>query len=58
MDFRTLPAGEFKWICNVQDHFTKYCWLKAIKNKSAEEVAAVLYELFGTYGAPLILQSR
>ncbi len=24
MDFRTLPDGEFKWICNVQDHFTKY----------------------------------
>jgi hypothetical protein len=23
VDFRTCPDGEYKWICNVQDHFTK-----------------------------------
>jgi transposase InsO family protein len=57
MDFRTCPDGEYNWICNVQDHFTKFCWLKPLKAKSAEEVALFLYELMGTYGAPVILQS-
>ena len=57
VDFRTCPDGEYKWICNVQDHFTKFCWLKPLKSKCAEEVAQVLYELMGTYGSPCILQS-
>ena len=57
MDFRTCPDGEYNWICNVQDHFTKFCRLKPLKAKSAEEVALFLYELMGTYGAPVILQS-
>jgi transposase InsO family protein len=57
VDFRTCPDGEYKWICNVQDHFTKFCWLKPLKFKCAEEVAQVLYELMGTYGSPCILQS-
>jgi hypothetical protein len=54
VDFRTCPDGDYKWICNVQDHFTKFCWLKPLKSKCAEEVAQVLYELMGTYGSPCI----
>ncbi len=57
IDYRTLPDGEYSWICNVQVHFTKFCWLKPLKEKSAVGVANVLNELFGIYGAPLILQS-
>ena len=57
IDFRTLPDGEYKWILNAQDHFTKMCWLKPLKDKSAIEVAKALIEVFGIFGAQCILQS-
>jgi len=57
VDFRTLPDGEFKWIMTVQDHFTKYTWLRPLKNKCGLEVAKGLMEIFGDFGAPFILQS-
>jgi zinc finger BED domain-containing protein 5/7/8/9 len=57
IDFRTLPDGEYKWILNAQDHCTKACWLKALTNKTAIEVARALIDIFGIFGAPLILQS-
>jgi hypothetical protein len=53
----TLPDGEFKWIMTVQDHFTKYTWLRPLKNKCGLEVAKGLMEIFGDFGAPFILQS-
>ncbi len=41
----------------VQDHFTKYTWLRPLKNKCGLEVAKGLMEIFGDFGAPFILQS-
>lgn len=57
VDFQSLPDGEHKWILNAQDHLTKFCHLRALKAKSASEVAWHLYQIFCEFGAPLILQS-
>ena len=40
-----------------QDHFTKFCMLRALKSKSATEVALNLIDIFCDKGAPEILQS-
>lgn len=58
IDFRTCPDGEFNWIMTVQDHFTKFIWLKPLRHKSGLEVARGLIEIFGEFGAPFILQSK
>ena len=57
IDFRTLPDGEFNWILTVQDHCTKFVWLVPLKQKSGQVVAKALFDLFGVFGAPCILQS-
>ena len=36
---QSFPDGEFKWILNAQDHLTKYCHPRAIRAKSAIELA-------------------
>jgi transposase InsO family protein len=57
IDIQTFPDGDYKWILTVQDHFTKFVNLRALKQKRAVEVANALYEIFLTFGAPCILQS-
>ncbi len=52
-----MPDGEYNWILTVQDHFTKFVWLKPLKNKTGLEVAKALYEIMGMFGAPAIIQS-
>jgi hypothetical protein len=49
--------GDFKYILNYQDHFTKFIQLRAMKSKTAAEVAWHLLAIFLTFGAPAILQS-
>ncbi|CAF1038814.1 unnamed protein product [Brachionus calyciflorus] len=58
IDFRTLPDGEYCWILNCHYHFTKYCFLIALKNKTAIEVAKGLITVFCIIGASRILQSK
>jgi zinc finger BED domain-containing protein 5/7/8/9 len=57
IDFRTLPDGDYNWILTVQDHCTKFVWLIPLKQKTGLEVAKALFDLFGIFGAPCILQS-
>nr|XP_018908515.1 PREDICTED: KRAB-A domain-containing protein 2-like [Bemisia tabaci] len=38
-------------------HLTKFCILRALKTKTAEEVATHLFDIFCTFGAPSILHS-
>ena len=57
IDYRILPDGDYNWILTTQDHCTKFVWLSALKQKSGPEVAKALFELFGIFGAPYILQS-
>jgi transposase InsO family protein len=42
VDFRSQPDGEFQWVLEVKDHFSRHIWLFAIKNKSSLEVARCL----------------
>jgi len=57
IDMQTQPDGDFKFIFVYQDHLTKFVQLRALKTKTAKEVAEKLYEIFMTFGAPHILQS-
>ena len=57
IDMRTNPDGEYNWILNYQDHFTKWLVLRPLKRRCAEEVSNVLTSIFYMLGAPNILQS-
>src|SRR6266480_6509873 len=58
VDLSYSPDGEFKYICHVRDHFSRFSWAKALTSKRAVEVAAYLFELFHYLGSsPTILQS-
>lgn len=48
---------EFKFILVHQDHMTKFINLKALKTKTAAEVAYNLIDIFCLFGAPSTLQS-
>lgn len=47
----------FSYIINLVDCFSRYCFTKPVKEKSAEEVLKFLTETFETYGYPSILQT-
>lgn len=47
----------FAYVANLVDCFSRYCFTKAIKEKTAEEVLKFLQETFATFGFPGILQS-
>ena len=58
VDMRHNPCEEFKWIAHVEDHFSKFHVIWAMKNKCAEEVAQCLKErVFAYFGLPQIFQS-
>ena len=57
IDMRANADGEYKWILNYQDHFTKWVVLRPLKKKCAIEVSNTLINIFYTLGAPNILQS-
>jgi len=44
-----------KWVLHVGDHFSKYSWMFALKNKQTEAVAAAPTNLFWMFGFPSIL---
>ena len=47
----------YNWILNCIDHFSKYSWAYPLGNKSINDVALKLRELFFTFGPPRILHS-
>ena len=57
INFQTLPDGEFKYILTFINHFSKFCVLRPLTSKRAEEVANTLLPIFLTFGAPVILHS-
>eukprot|EP00102_Acyrthosiphon_pisum_P014946 XP_008185264.1 PREDICTED: KRAB-A domain-containing protein 2-like [Acyrthosiphon pisum] len=57
IDFQSQPNRDFKFICVYQDHLTKFCILKPLTSKRAEQVACVLLDIFCLFGAPASLQS-
>lgn len=57
IDLQTQADGEFKYIMVYQDHLTKFVILRALKTKTAAEVAANLKEVFSIFGAPSIFHT-
>ena len=57
INFQTCPDGNYKFILNYQDHLSKFVILRALKSKTAAEVAYHLVDIFCIFGAPSILQS-
>ena len=57
IDMQSMAKGQYKWIFLYQDHFTKFCTLRALSSKRASEVALHLLDFFLTLSAPAILQS-
>ena len=57
IDMQSQPDGDFKFILNYQDHFSKFCVLRPLKFKTASAVAEILVEIFSLMGPPTILQS-
>ena len=51
------PDGDYKFIMTVQDHRTKFTWLRPHTSKRAEEVARSLLPIMLCFRAPCILQS-
>jgi hypothetical protein len=54
---KTSPNITYSWILNCIDHFSKFSWAFPLRNKSANEVATKLRDLFFTFGPPRILHS-
>ena len=61
IDMRSRPdqiEGKiFKWILQLKDHFTKFCWAQPLQTKEASEVHFVVRNIFFNFGPPRILQS-
>eukprot|EP00102_Acyrthosiphon_pisum_P010571 XP_008178926.1 PREDICTED: KRAB-A domain-containing protein 2-like [Acyrthosiphon pisum] len=57
IDYQSQADGEYKFVLVYQDHLTKFCILKPLKSKRAEEVAYCLIDIFTVFGAPSVLQS-
>lgn len=46
-----------RYILNYQDHFTKFSFLRGLKDKKAQTILNTLKDIFLTIGAPKILQT-
>ena len=57
IDFQSQSDKDFEFIMVYQDHLTKFVILRALKTKTAAEVAYNLIDIFTLFGAPSILQS-
>ncbi|CAG8657109.1 7947_t:CDS:2, partial [Diversispora eburnea] len=58
IDLSFDPDEEFKYVCHVRDHFTRFSWARALTSKRPIEVASFLFDLFHSIGlSPTILQS-
>ena len=55
IDMQSRPDRSFKFVMVYQDHHSKFCRLRPLKNKTAVEVAYNLVDIFCEMGAPLIL---
>jgi transposase InsO family protein len=52
MDFTSQPDGEYKWVLQLKDHFSRMIWLFPLKNKGSAEVAIALRSFFAWCGQP------
>ena len=57
IDFSKEPDGDLKYILSVKDHFTKYAFLRGLKNKTQKEVANEMLAIFSDFGVPSMIHS-
>ena len=57
LDLQMVPDGGYKYILNYLDCFSKFVILRALKTKTAAEVADCLVNIFFEYGPPSLLQT-
>ncbi|CAG8648417.1 7614_t:CDS:2, partial [Gigaspora rosea] len=57
IDFSQNAVDDYKYVVHARDHFSRFSWARAIKSKTALEVAIFLYDIFTTFGPPSILHS-
>ena len=61
IDMRSRPdhsSGKiFRWILQLKDHFSKFCWAQPLESKEANAVYSVVRNVFFNFGPPRILQS-
>ena len=57
IDISSTPDGEYKWVCHIEDHFSKFHILFGMKDKEAPSVAYNIYHWIATLGIFEILQS-
>ena len=55
IDIKKLQYPDCSYIFNYQDNLTKFCILKPLVDKTAENVKTALIEIFNLFGAPKIL---
>ena len=42
MDFSTTPDGDYQWVCQMKDQFSRYVTLDALENKEAQSIVALV----------------
>jgi len=52
MDFTSQPDGEYNWVLQIKDHFSRMIWLFPLKDKSSLEVARALTTWIAWCGQP------
>ena len=58
LSFMTNNRGQYRYILVIKDCFSKFCWLKPTKTKSASEVHTILHNFFCYHeGPPKCLQT-
>ena len=61
IDFRNLKCScdnrSHQWVLHITGHHTKYSWLYALHNKTAEEVLEKLEALYWVFGFPQTLHT-
>ncbi|CAG8483579.1 12477_t:CDS:10 [Ambispora gerdemannii] len=46
IDLSFNADGDYKYICHIRDHFSRFSWAKPLTSKRAVEVATYLFDLF------------
>ena len=53
MDFTSQPDGDYNWVLQLKDHFSRMVWLFPSHNKESSEVANALKIFLSICGQPL-----
>jgi hypothetical protein len=52
MDFQASANGEYTWLVQLKDMFSRYIWLIPLKNKKAATIAEAIHVWIGQNGRP------